>query len=203
MPKTTTGEMKDALGRLRDYLNDLLGEDSSDKEGARQALGIDLAAFMDRIEAKADQEDMELALETKADKSELDTKTGILAEEMATRMDAALTNVTASGKSIISKLGMPSARTVLFTVGESEKTYTAPANGYFCYTLSGNGTNPVSVNLYSTTTSIGIMQQAVGASSAIKGYIPVTAGDRVVLQYWNLGTEWRSFYFIYAEGEQA
>ena len=185
--------MKDALGRLRDYLNDLLGEDSSDKEGARLALGIDLAAFMDRIEAKADQEDMELAL---------DTKTGILAEEMATRMDAALTNVTASGKSIISKLGMPSARTVLFTVGESEKTYTAPANGYFCYTLSGNGTNPVSVNLYSTTTSIGIMQQAVGASSAIKGYIPVTAGDTVVLQYWNLGTEWRSFYFIYAEGEQ-
>ena len=41
-PHTTTGEMKEALGRLRDYLNELLGEDSADKETARQALGIDL-----------------------------------------------------------------------------------------------------------------------------------------------------------------
>ncbi|WAW06537.1 hypothetical protein NB639_03750 [Oxalobacter formigenes] len=38
-PRTTTGEMKNALGKLRDYLNELLGEDSSDKEAARQALG--------------------------------------------------------------------------------------------------------------------------------------------------------------------
>ena len=43
VPKTTTGEMKNALGKLRDYLNELLGEDSTDKESARLALGIDLA----------------------------------------------------------------------------------------------------------------------------------------------------------------
>lgn len=34
-PKTTTGEMKDALGKLRDYLNELFGEDSTDKEAVR------------------------------------------------------------------------------------------------------------------------------------------------------------------------
>ena len=34
LPKTTTGEMKDALGKLRDYLSDLLGEDSADSEAA-------------------------------------------------------------------------------------------------------------------------------------------------------------------------
>ena len=31
-PRTTTGEMKRALGRLRDFLAELLGEDSSDRE---------------------------------------------------------------------------------------------------------------------------------------------------------------------------
>ena len=30
IPKTTTGEMRKALGQLRNYLNDLLGEDSTD-----------------------------------------------------------------------------------------------------------------------------------------------------------------------------
>lgn len=42
IPKTTTGEMKEALGELHDYLKELLGEDSGDKESARLALGIDL-----------------------------------------------------------------------------------------------------------------------------------------------------------------
>ena len=52
LPKTTTGEMKNALGDMRDYLCDLFGEDSSDKEAARRALGIDLA----KLEAKVDRE---------------------------------------------------------------------------------------------------------------------------------------------------
>lgn len=44
-PKTNTREMKTALGDLRDYLSDLLGTDSSDKEAARIALGIDDVAI--------------------------------------------------------------------------------------------------------------------------------------------------------------
>ena len=52
LPKTTTGEMKNALSDIRDYLCDLFGEDSSDKEAARRALGIDLA----KLEAKVDRE---------------------------------------------------------------------------------------------------------------------------------------------------
>ena len=54
-PRTTTGEMKDALGKVRDYLNELLGEDSTDKEAARLALGIDLAGLANKIDAKTDQ----------------------------------------------------------------------------------------------------------------------------------------------------
>lgn len=42
-PKTSTREMKAALGELRDYLSALLGTDSDDKAAAREALGIDLS----------------------------------------------------------------------------------------------------------------------------------------------------------------
>ena len=63
-PRTTTGEMKSALGRLRDYLAELFGDDSSDKETARQTLGIDLSTLANRME-------METALSDKVGKSEL------------------------------------------------------------------------------------------------------------------------------------
>ena len=72
-PTTTTGEMKDALGKLRDYLNDLLGDDSTDKEAARLALGIDLTELASRIEAKADQAIINASIRDKADKTELET----------------------------------------------------------------------------------------------------------------------------------
>ena len=49
-PRTTTGEMKSALGRLRDFLSELFGDDSSDKETARQTLGIDLSTLANRME---------------------------------------------------------------------------------------------------------------------------------------------------------
>ncbi len=64
MPRTTTGEMKTALGKVRDYLAELFGEDSSDREAARKALGIDLAVL-------ASGPEMEVALSGKADRDEL------------------------------------------------------------------------------------------------------------------------------------
>lgn len=73
-PHTTTGEMKEALGKVRDYLNELLGEDSLDKEAARQALGIDLEDLAEKIEAKADRQTTQEALQNKADKSYLETE---------------------------------------------------------------------------------------------------------------------------------
>ena len=63
-PRTTTGEMKNALGKLRDFLSELFGEDSSDKEAVRKALGIDLNVL-------ASGPEMELALSEKAGKEEL------------------------------------------------------------------------------------------------------------------------------------
>ncbi len=73
-PVTTTGEMKNALGRLRDYLAELFGDDSSDKETARKTMGIDLSVLANRTE-------METVLSAKADKSEL----ALLETEIAKR----------------------------------------------------------------------------------------------------------------------
>ncbi len=58
IPKTTTGEMKEALGELHDYLKELLGEDSGDKESVRLALGIDLEELSGNIDAKADRSEL-------------------------------------------------------------------------------------------------------------------------------------------------
>lgn len=82
-PVTSTGEMKDALGKLRDYLAELFGDDSSGKEKARQTPGIDLSA----LSAKSD---IEAALSEKADKAELENKASqneieVLEEEIAKR----------------------------------------------------------------------------------------------------------------------
>ena len=87
-PHTTTGEMKEALGRLRDYLNELLGEDSADKETARQALGIDLKVLSDKIEAKADQETLEETMKNKVDQTLFESKTDELEQEIAEKRNA-------------------------------------------------------------------------------------------------------------------
>ena len=76
-PKTTTGEMKDSLGKIRDYLNELLGDNSADKEAARLALGIDLSSLASKPDvdqalfSKADQALVDEALSEKADKDDL------------------------------------------------------------------------------------------------------------------------------------
>ena len=84
-PRTTTGEMKDALGKIREYLNDLLGEDSADKEGARTALGIDLTELTRKIESKADEKAIQTAIENKVDNTEWESKTAELEAEIAKR----------------------------------------------------------------------------------------------------------------------
>ena len=67
-PKTKTVEMKIAFGKLHDFLADLLGTDSSDKETARQVLGIDLPGLNKTLLEKADKTE----LTGKVDRTELE-----------------------------------------------------------------------------------------------------------------------------------
>ena len=76
-PRTTTGEMKLALGSLRDFLAELFGEDSSDRDKARKSLGIDLSVLASHADIqevlldKADRTEVQVALSAKADREEL------------------------------------------------------------------------------------------------------------------------------------
>lgn len=70
-PETTTGEFRLAMGNLRQYLFELLGDEGSDKETARLALGIDLVELIGKIAEKAGRTDVETALSLKADLTEL------------------------------------------------------------------------------------------------------------------------------------
>ena len=59
LPKTTTGEMKEAFGQLRDFLARLLGDDSSDKEAPRLSPGIDLDGLNGCLSGKAERTELE------------------------------------------------------------------------------------------------------------------------------------------------
>ncbi len=71
-PVTTTGEFRLAMGNLRQFLFELLGDESTDKETARRVLGIDVQAIFDAIERRADSEEMTRALSEKASRDELE-----------------------------------------------------------------------------------------------------------------------------------
>ncbi len=58
LPKTTTGEMKEAFGQLRDFLARLLGDDSSDKEAPRLSPGIDLDGLNGCLSGKAERTEL-------------------------------------------------------------------------------------------------------------------------------------------------
>lgn len=70
-PDTTTGEFRLAMGNLRQYLFELLGEEGTDNETARLTMGIDLAELLGKISEKAGKQDVETALALKADSTEL------------------------------------------------------------------------------------------------------------------------------------
>ena len=85
VPRTTTGEMKTALGNLRDFLAELFGTDSSDKEAARKTLGIDLTELTNKIDTKTDQDVFQSVIQGKADKTDLENRMAELEQEIAKR----------------------------------------------------------------------------------------------------------------------
>ena len=71
VPETTTGEFRLAMGNLRQYLAELLGDEGTDRETARLTLGIDLDEIRSDIASKADGETVMAELAKKADSADL------------------------------------------------------------------------------------------------------------------------------------
>ena len=188
LPKTTTGEMKDALGKLRDYLNEMLGEDSADKEAARLALGIDLAELGAQIDTKADQDAMQTAIETavqdKVDKTMLESRLQALEEKIVKR-------------------GIPVGTIVMFTTPEAPAGYLkadGSAVGRETYpdlytaigATYGSGDGSTTFNLPNLigrfaegSATPGTVKEAGLPNITASAYLSTTSGETLGAAYWN------------------
>ena len=86
-PETTTGEFRLAMGNLRQFLFELFGDESADKETARLTMGIDLAQLNSDIAEKADQQIVKAALDEKVNTSELDNKVDIVVQALTKEIE--------------------------------------------------------------------------------------------------------------------
>ena len=108
-------------------------------------------------------------------------------------------NFTATGKATLSGFGMPSSKTLGFSLGESGLAYTMPADGYLQVTADsvdakGNiviANNTTSINTSTTATYSGFTMYAVA---------PVRKGD--VVNVWFNYSTLKRVRFNYAEGSK-
>lgn len=99
----------------------------------------------------------------------------------------------------LSGLGMPSNKYVELTVGASGTTYTAPANGYFnVYGLANGGQGWIYLQNNNKGTTC---QPSNSNQNGVNGFIPVSKGDVVFVQYINI--TWSAFRFYYAQGAES
>ena len=118
------------------------------------------------------------------------------------KADTNLGNLSTAGKALASGLGMPSSRYTNLTLGASDSTYTAPANGYFC--LKGNSEINANfkISFYNQTANFRQTVSDDNWADWVSTYIPAKKGDVVNLLYTNVTTASHNFLFIYAEGEE-
>ena len=117
-------------------------------------------------------------------------------------VDLDASNLSNTGKSLISGLGMPSSRYTDLTLLASGSTYTAPANGWFYFAKTSSASNQymtMYVDNGGTPIFATTMTQALNGGQA-RCFLPVKKGDVVGVNY-DLGGQTRRFCFVYAEGE--
>ena len=114
-------------------------------------------------------------------------------------------NFSQAGRSYLSGLGMPSGRYIDLTLGASESSYRAPANGYFTI-LGAFDTTPSQTNgVFISMSCGGITNRNSGTLPKSYGvYIPAKKGQSMFLEYVNFkmtGYNFAYFRFVYAEGD--
>ena len=91
----------------------------------------------------------------------------------------------------VAHMAMPSDKYIDLTIGAAGTSYTAPADGYFCFFSTTQ-----SINLWNDQNKMRSYMAGVAGSA---GFLPVKKGAIVVL--YNTGNE-ASFRFIYAVGSE-
>lgn len=136
-----------------------------------------------------------IQLAVSASDEAVETCTGVLAD-VADLKD--LSNITASAKEVIAHNAMPSNRYINLTLGASDSSYTAPADGYVAFCKQSSGANQ-NVNIQAN----GMMEISWAAASLwnLSVNMPVKKGDTFTVSY-TTGNATQWFRFVYAQGAQ-
>lgn len=112
-------------------------------------------------------------------------------------------NFTSAGTTTLSSYGMPSSRYVNLTLGDSGTTYTAPANGWYCWRVYCTTVFSTSnyIELNNSNINLVSSQKGNGANPWLETFIPIAKGQEIHY-YYNFAnvTYSSSFRFVYAEG---
>ena len=182
---------------------DLSSGVTSSNQGGGRRYGMDASSssstYQDGAKVRPDSVRYRAMVQiaTGATDEALETCSGVLADVAALK-DAS--NFTATGKSVLSGLGMPSSRYIDLTAGASGQTYTAPANGYFF----ADGNWATIGSLFHVTMDVGLygvqILTASGGPTHFRILCPVAKGKIMTMNY-VLATI-VDFRFIYAEGAE-
>lgn len=104
-------------------------------------------------------------------------------------------NFTSTGKETVVGWCMPSTRYIDLTLGVSDSTYTAPANGWFCLFTKGLAY----LDMCRLGDFFGIISHPGGNYS--RGFVPVQKGQTIYIFYQGTPTN-TAFRFYYAEGDE-
>ena len=124
---------------------------------------------------------------------------------LTTKADTDLTNVTDNGTALGGGWALPSDTYENLTLGASDSTYTAPANGWLYLSKSSNANNQsIEFRNYGasggSTGVIGV-NQTRSNSGKMQICLPVKKDDEVTITYSAGGTT-HGFRFIYAVGSE-
>lgn len=119
--------------------------------------------------------------------------------------DRNLSNLTTTGKIVGAGLAMPSDRYINLTLGASETTYTAPANGWFLLYFHTTTSGDRWAQLVNESKNDFVNRITTNIASDFSICLPVNKGDIVLLQYANinLAYSWNKFRFYYAVGSES
>ena len=119
---------------------------------------------------------------------------------LGTKANVDLDNLSAAGKAVASNLAMLSDSFIEMTLGATETTYTAPADGAFFIGKNAAGANQhIYADVYKGNTFLYTCNMLSHSTESLNLLIPVSKGSSVIIRH-NLSGTTNVFRFIYANG---
>lgn len=116
------------------------------------------------------------------------------------KADKDLSNLTTVGQAVVSHLSMLSDSFIEMTLGATETTYTAPADGAFFIGKNAAGANQhIYADVYKGNTFLYTCNMLSHSTESLNLLIPVSNGCSVIIRH-NLSGTTNVFRFIYANG---